>query len=281
MFEDVRIVNAWEAFGEDDHEQELAEIARRPRRFDELAGNQVPLELILREIRNQGVPPSRLLLHGPTGSGKTTVGRLLARRRCCVGARPGEVEPCGRCGPCSMKYDAYFGGPDGFYEITGATLTEVTTENWRWLRDLIKSRRTFLLLDELQDASKLAQSILRTDLEDTNCIAVATTTHLNLVDEALRNRFGVRAYELRRPTPDEAVEVLERWCNRLGLTAGRDQLLRIATQLQLDLRKCVNAAFTAAGQAKRGIITDAWIDAALGPPSDAIPQRGAGRRPLI
>lgn len=46
--------------------------------------------------------PSAIMLHGPTGLGKTTVARMLARMVNCTGERGEHFEPCGECSSCKM-----------------------------------------------------------------------------------------------------------------------------------------------------------------------------------
>ena len=75
----------------------LAE-AYRPMTFAEVVGNAAAVE----DLANRAQARSKLpiLLHGPPGTGKTTLALIYLRSLVCKGARGHGYEPCGACEVC-------------------------------------------------------------------------------------------------------------------------------------------------------------------------------------
>ena len=81
--------------------QSLA-VKYRPRSLNDLIGQDHIATQVLGMFKSKKMPSS-IMLHGPTGLGKTTVARMIARMVNCTGDRDEETyAPCGECASCKM-----------------------------------------------------------------------------------------------------------------------------------------------------------------------------------
>ena len=50
----------------------------RPQTLDEVAGNEDLIAVLKKQLEDPDTMPRAILFHGPTGCGKTTLGRIVA-----------------------------------------------------------------------------------------------------------------------------------------------------------------------------------------------------------
>jgi len=115
----------------------------RPQEFDEVYGNKDTVSALQGTLKKEDRPHS-YLIHGPTGCGKTTLGRIIAKEVQCKGSDYREVD------------SADFRGID--------TIREIRKQSQ--FRPLEGKCRVWLI-DECHQLSKDAQNALLKALEDT------------------------------------------------------------------------------------------------------------------
>jgi DNA polymerase III subunit gamma/tau len=116
----------------------------RPNTFEEIVGNDQIIPSIQSMLENKKTCPHAFLLHGPTGCGKTTIGRIIARKLGCSGNDLREIDT------------ADFRGIDTIREIRKQSQFMPLEGNCRvWI------------LDECHQLGNAAQSALLKALEDT------------------------------------------------------------------------------------------------------------------
>ena len=115
----------------------------RPRSLERVKGNEQIIKT-LNGLLDKESPPHVFLLHGPTGCGKTTIARIIAKRLGCVGSDYKEVDT------------ADFRGIDSVREIRKNSMFKPMEGNVRvWV------------LDEIHKMTGDAQNALLKILEDT------------------------------------------------------------------------------------------------------------------
>ena len=103
-----------------------------------------------------GRPPRRILFHGPTGPGKTTSARIVARYFFCRNP-VGIGDPCDRCPACTKDLSDFF-----YYdEWTGNEVTRA----WKWWEEnmstLFDKPHVVIFIDEAQELEKGHQAEFR------------------------------------------------------------------------------------------------------------------------
>lgn len=139
----------------------------RPRSFDDVLGQDATVTILRRYIATGRSLHQSYIFAGPFGSGKTTLGRIMARAIMC--GSPTEIgDPCDKCESCLSILTT--GNSIDFVEVDAAT-NSGKADVQRVVEEIQYStfagRRRVYLYDEAHMLSKDALDALLKSLEDT------------------------------------------------------------------------------------------------------------------
>ena len=251
--------------------------AHRPNTFSQIVGNQS----VVRRVTNmlaKNLLPKVLFLTGPTGAGKTTIARIIARAKLCTGRPLGEFEPCGSCELCCMTLNDSTCGVYEYQEYGAIDLTDEMIVDFKF--DFLRDWKVFFI-DELQDLKKHQFRLLRKKSEGVIATLIFTTSHPDEIEDAFRNRLKSYEYEMTRPTPDEVADFLEERFKQLKIDyESRSQMIRVAESLNCEMRPCGEFPRNVLAETE-GTMTDEYLDDLFGiEASQATSKRDRRRREI-
>ena len=137
----------------------------RPRRYGEVVGQEGIIRILRQYVKDRTQFHQSYLFVGPHGSGKTTIGRILARALLCES--PKEGNPCDECSSCQAMLLGH--STDAFIEVDAAT-NSGKAEIQKIIEELqygtFRGDRRIYLFDEAHQLSKGAKDALLKPTED-------------------------------------------------------------------------------------------------------------------
>jgi DNA polymerase III subunit gamma/tau len=187
----------------------------RPQRFGDVAGQPKADAWFRKQVTSKEA--RSVLLSGPYGTGKTTLGSIYAKALFCEGTEDGE--PCGTCAGCKGFGDIGRGFPD-FQRFECGETSKV--EEVKGLLDIARAapwigNRRVLMLDEIQNLSRRAFDALLRIVESPPPWAtfIFLTSKPEALPAALRSRLT--HLELGLLTSETATRFLATICKAEGL----------------------------------------------------------------
>lgn len=190
----------------------------RPKTFTEYIGNKDNVNLFKLALKEE-FPPFSIMI-GPTGVGKTTISKIIAKHLTCRDGFDGEV-----CGVCPNCFSADNSLIDNDKDTQNVMIFRMSDEGGkraaRKVVEQIKTRpltggKKVIILEECQGMSFEAQDLLLPTLEHLPDYVhvIACTTDSRALLPTFKGRSSL--YYFKQPTHDELFSLLERATSEQG-----------------------------------------------------------------
>jgi len=205
----------------------------RPQTFDEVV-KQDHITQTLKNAISAGRVAHAILFSGPRGTGKTTVGRILAKAMNCKNG-PLPV-PCNRCSSCK---EITAGNAADVFEIDGASNNSV--DQIRELRGNVKympahSLYKIYIIDEVHMLSIAAFNALLKTLEEppSHVMFIFATTEPRKIPITILSRC--QRHDFRRIDVESISKHMEKICKKEGVEIDPKSLGLIAREAKGSMR---------------------------------------------
>lgn len=211
-------------------------VTNRPVNFDDIAGQSHWISSIKARVLKNKLPPV-FIMAGPSGTGKTTTGLVLAKALVCLNRDDKTYNPCNSCEGC-LSVDQGSGPNYMYLDGSGSDLANIVREDLKLMvstAPIAGARYKVCLIDEFQAFSGAAKATLLTLFEDVNTksVIICTTTDPEKIHEALRDR----SYEISfRPISlNDQLNCIYK--SNSKLTNYEDEMEQLATASKGSMRK--------------------------------------------
>lgn len=217
----------------------------RPRTYSDVLGQKGSIQALKGFIKSGAGWRQSYLFAGPYGSGKTTLGRIMARALLCLSPKDGE--PCDECGSCTAMLN---GNSDSFVEVDAAT-NSGKADVKKLLEELgyssFSGNRKLYLFDEAHQLSKDALDALLKPMEenekgslDKRLVVIFATTEPEKMRQTVLSRCAP-AFIIRHVESSEIADRLQWVCDQEGIGWEREALLLIADFTEGHIRDALKA----------------------------------------
>lgn len=218
----------------------------RPKNFSDVLGQDSTKSVLKSYITTGSGFHQSYIIDGPFGSGKTTLGRILARALLCDA--PVDGEPCGVCSSCVEILER--GYSENFVEIDAATNSgkaDMIRIKEGIEYQTFSGKRKLYLLDEAHAMSKDGSDAILKDLEDNvpgskdkRLVCIFCTTELEKLRPAIKSRCAP-VFHVHPLEPSIVADRLAFVCEQEGFKYEREALLVISEATEVHIRDALKA----------------------------------------
>ena len=216
----------------------------RPRVYKDVVGQDGTVSILKDYVRSGASFHQSYILHGPTGTGKTTIGRILARSMLCHS--PVDGEACDMCPSCLSILNN--GTSDRLYEVDAAT--SGGKENITRITDDIKygtvsGGQRLYIMDEAHCLSQASGNHILKAMEDAqpgtdnkSLVCIFCTTEPDKILLAVRSRCAP-AFEIKQVPQEKLARRLSEICEKEGIEFDMGALVLISEATECHFRNAV------------------------------------------
>lgn len=217
----------------------------RPKNYEDVLGQAGSIKTLKGIVSENAGWKQSYLFAGPFGSGKTTLGRILARALLCED--PINGEPCNKCSSCESMIS---GESDAFIEVDAAT-NSGKEDVKKVLNEIdynaFSGRRKLYLFDESHQLSPSALDALLKPMEDNRkgseekrLVCIFCTTEPEKMRATVLSRCAP-AFIIHHVDSEEIADRLSWVCEQEGYEYDREALVLIADFTEGHIRDALKA----------------------------------------